>query len=138
MAKVLLTPEQFAARWEAGMRGAGARIEQGVNAVTEAPGAKAAAQADLWLQQVTASKDKWAERVAAVSLSSWKESMIKKGIPALQNAVALAKPKVQAMAGKLIPAINAAVESLPARGATLDENLLRVRHMAERLIASFA
>ncbi len=138
MAKVTLTPEQFAARWETGMRGSGARIEQGVNGVTEAPGAKAAAQADLWLAKVTASRDKWAKNVAAVSLGSWKESMIKKGIPALQNAVGLAKPKVQAMASKLIPAINAAVDTLPPRGATLDENLLRVRHMAESLAQAFA
>jgi hypothetical protein len=138
MAKVNITAEQFAIRWEKGMRGAAERIESGVNAVTEAPGAKAAARADFWLQQVNASKDKWQQNTAAVSLSSWKESMIKKGIPALQNAVTLAKPKVAAMANKLIPAINAAVESLPARGSTLDENLLRVRHMAESLIQSFA
>jgi len=138
MGKVNITAEEFASRWESGMRAAGTRIESGVNAVTDAPGAKAAARADFWLSQVNASKDKWAKNTAAVSLSTWKETMIKKGIPALQNAVGLAKPKVVAVASKLIPAINDAISTMPARGVTLDENLQRCRHVAEKLITAFA
>ena len=130
--------QQWADRWSSGITGASERIKDGVNSVTEAPGQLAADKAELWLQRVTASAQKYKTNVAAVSLSEWKESMVKKGIPAIANSVGIAKPKVVKAANDLIPVINAAMDTLPARGATLDQNLQRVRHMATALQTAFS
>ncbi|NMC33945.1 MAG: hypothetical protein GYA36_15995 [Veillonellaceae bacterium] len=136
--KITINSTTFASRWKTGMNNASQTIQDGVNAVTEAPGQKAAAVADLWVQNTTNAKNKWATNVASVTLSDWKNSMIKKGIPALTNAVALAEPKVKSAADKLIPNINSLVDTLPARGATLSQNLERVRHMAAGLQAAYS
>lgn len=136
--RVNISADTFAKRWKSGLDGAGAKIKDGINAVSTAPGQQAAEQRDVWLQRVTASADKWARNVASVSLQSWKDAAITKGIPALANATQLAQPKVKAAAEKLIPAINAALSDMPPRGATLDANLARVRHMASALQNAFA
>lgn len=136
--KVNISAQTFADRWVKGMQGASEKIQSGIDAVTEAPGAKAAAQADLWLRRIQNSKDKFARNVASVSLSDWKEAAKKKGIPAIQTAVPLAKPKVQNAAAKLIPAINDALSNIPGRGMTLEENMARVTHMARALQEAFS
>lgn len=136
--KVNITASQFADRWGEGLLGAGSKIEQGVNAVTTAPGQEAAKQKDVWLARIQASADKWAKNTAAVPLEDWKASMIQKGIPNLQNAVNLSKSKVMKAAEKLIPAINSALSSLPKRGTTIDQNMARSTHMAKELRKAFA
>lgn len=135
--KVKVNAEQFTKRWETGMQGAAARIEEGVNAVTEAPGKKAAAQKSLWLQQIQANADKWAKNVQ-VPLADWQAAMIQKGIPALANAIPLALPKVLNAATKLIPAMDAALASIPPRGTTLEANIARVTHIAKEMKRAFA
>ena len=136
--KITINSTTFASRWKTGMNNASTTIQDGVNAVTEAPGAKAAAQKDVWVQNTIAAKEKWATNVSSVSLSDWKMAMIKKGIPALTNAVAVAESKVKVAADKLIPLINSLVDTLPARGATLAVNLQRVQHMAAGLQQAYA
>lgn len=136
--KINLTNAQFAQRWKDGIQNSSAKTKAGIEAVTEAPGVKAAEQADLWLQKVTASKDKYKRNVAAVSLSDWKTAAITKGIPAMATAATLGAKRVEAVAGKIISTINTAVESLPARGATLEQNINRVTHMARALQTAFS
>ena len=136
--KVNISANTFAKRWKSGLDGAGTKIKEGINAVSEAPGQAAASQVEVWAQRTIAAKDKWARNVAAVSLADWKKAAIDKGIPALANATALAQSKVEAAANKLIPAINSALNDIPPRGSTLDANLARVRHMASALQAAFA
>lgn len=135
--KVKVTPEQFTERWSRGLTNSADKIRSGVESVTESPTEAAAAQADVWLQNVTQSRDKYVKGLKAVSLNQWKTATLQKGIPALQNSVNVAKPKVQNAAGKLIPAINDLLGSMPARGTTLDQNLERVRHMAQGLREKF-
>lgn len=134
--KVKVNEQQFADRWERGLQGASQRIQEGVNAVTEAPGKKAAAQKQLWLTNVQNSADKWEQNVQ-VPLEDWRSAMIQKGIPALQNSIALAKPKVQSNAGRIINVLNNALSNMPPRGATLDQNLDRVRHIATAMKKGF-
>lgn len=136
--RIAINATQFSENWAKGVQGATDKVKAGVNAVNEAPGQKAAAQGDLWLQRVTSSRDKWARNVAAVSLTDWKTATIQKGIPAYTNSVGLAKSKVANFAQELIPAINAALDTMPPRGATLDQNLQRVRHIAQALQTAFA
>jgi len=136
--RVNISPAVFADRWSNGMSNASQKIQSGIEAVTEAPGQKAAAAVELWFKRIQQSKDKFARNVAAVSLNDWKQAAIKKGIPAIQNSVSLAKPKVQKAAEKLIPAINNALSDIPERGMTLEENMRRVLHMARGLQEAFA
>ena len=85
----MLTSTQVSDKWLANFQNAQTSMTNGVNAVTVAPGQLAAAQAALWLQRLQASQNKWATRVAAVSLADWKTSMINLGIPrAIQGAQA--------------------------------------------------
>jgi len=135
--KVKVTAEQFTDRWASGLSNASTRIEEGVMAVNEAPGKKAAAQKSVWLANIQKNADKWATNVQ-VPLADWQEAMIKKGIPALQNAIPLARSKVNSAAAKLIPAMNNALASIPPRGTTLESNIARVTHIAKSMKAAFA
>lgn len=119
------TPEQAAARWAAGLAGAGQKITDGVNAVTVSPGALAARQKAAYLQNVTAAADKWARTVAAVPLQEWQTAMIQKGAPRIASGAAAAQPKFAAFMGKLLPFIATGRAQLPPRG-NFDQNLTRL------------
>lgn len=83
-------------------------------AVTTAPGVKAAAVKNLWLQRVTASADKWAARVGAVSLGDWQTSMIEKGLPRISQGAQAAQPKVEAFMADFLPFLDAGVAKVRA------------------------
>lgn len=136
--KINITPEQLANRWANGIQNSSQKIKDGVNAVTEAPGKAAAAQVELWMSNLQNSKAKWQKNVASVSVEDWRKATIEKGIPALQNSVNMAKPKVQKNAEKLISTINSLMSTLPPKGTTIEANLERVRHMAVGLNKAFA
>jgi hypothetical protein len=81
----MLTAAQISTKWLTNFQNAATAMTQGVQAVTQAPGAKAAAQAALWLQRLQASQAKWAARVGAVTLAEWQTAMINLGIPRAQQ-----------------------------------------------------
>lgn len=83
-----LTPQQISSKWLTNLQGATTAMTDGVNAVQTAPGQLAAQQSALWLQRIQQSQAKWANRVAAVSLADWKNSMIQLGIPRAQAGAA--------------------------------------------------
>lgn len=84
----MLTATQVSDKWLANFQNATTSMTNGVNSVNTAPGQLAAAQAALWLQRLQASQNKWATRVAAVSLADWKNAMITLGIPRAQAGAA--------------------------------------------------
>lgn len=104
MARV--TPEQATALWRDRLSGSTERITQGVQGVNTAPGQAAARNADLWLQRVMASKDKWRSRVSSVSLQDWQQSMIQKGIPRIAQGAQANAPKVQAFMQEFLPYVD--------------------------------
>lgn len=71
MAKTLPSPDQVAGYWLTGISGATQKISDGVDRVTQAPGAAAAAQVDVWAANVQAAKQKFADNSRRVSLSDW-------------------------------------------------------------------
>lgn len=91
------------------MQAAAPEITAGVQAVTEAPGAAAAKQANAWLARLQASKDKWARNVAAVTLEQWKAAMIDRGIPAINAGVVAKSSNYQNFAVKAYPYIQTGV-----------------------------
>lgn len=128
-------PASVANKWATRLGAATQAITDGVNAVTQAPGTKAAAQADVWLARLQASRDKYVRNVSAVSLASWQQSMITKGVPRVSGGATAAIPKMTAFMQQFLPHVEQgrqALASMP-RG-TIDQNINRavamIRHNA--------
>lgn len=68
------TPQSRAEKWARRTSAAGPDWQAGINAVTDAPGAKAAAAADAWQQRLAepTTKEKFRRNVGAVPLEDWK------------------------------------------------------------------
>ena len=106
--------QQWLQKWGSGLASAGPAITAGVAGVKTAPGVAAAAQANLMLQNITASvtSGAWAKAVSAVSLQQWQNSMTQKGIPHIAQGVTQAQAtKVQAITA-LLNAVDASVASI--------------------------
>lgn len=75
------TPEQRAEKWARRTAGSQADWQAGVESVTESPGAKAAASADLWQQKLTMpeAKEKFKRNVGRVSTEQWKQKTVAGG-----------------------------------------------------------
>lgn len=112
MARV--TAQQASTKWRDRLTAAGQQITDGVNGVTTAPGVKAAAAKGLWLQRVTASQDKWAQRVASVSLPEWQTAMITTGIPRISQGAAAKVGKVEVFMTEFLPHLDAGVAKVNA------------------------
>lgn len=131
MAKVMASPEAAAAKWQRNTAGASDAIKQGVMAVTQAPGQKAAAAKDLWLANVNASAGRWATAVGNVSLQDWQNAIINKGIPRITQGAAQAQGKVQAFLQSWLPFQQQVVAGLPARGG-LEQNIQRMEQLVRK------
>lgn len=91
-----------AQKWYTNFVASGPSITAGVNAVTVAPGVKAAAAKALWLSKVTQAADKWAKNVSAVSLEQWKNAMLTTGLQRLQTGATAGQPKVAHFMGQFL------------------------------------
>lgn len=112
-------PTTTATLWSQRLAGATEQIKAGVMAVREAPGAKAAAQVDAWIAGVTNARDKFVRNVSAVTLQSWQDSMITKGIPRVAGGATAAVPKMVAFYNQFLPFVESVavqVRSMPKGG----------------------
>ena len=126
MAGVKATPDSSAQRWAQGLAGAGSKVREGVSAVQQAPGARAAAAVDRYLQGVQQSADKFRSNVAAVSLGDWQDAMINRGIPNMGTAAQQKQSKYQSAIADLLPHIaevSRRVQSMPK--GTLQDSINR-------------
>lgn len=130
MAVTTLTPQQIADKWVSNLSAATPSITAGVNGVTQAPGAKAAAAADFWLQRVQASKAKYATNVGKVTLQQWKDAMINIGVPRIASGASANKQKMVDFMTKFLPFIASGVASLPPKG-DLQMNIQRAVAMMQ-------
>ena len=123
---MITDPAAVANKWSQRLSGAQQAIIDGVNAVTQAPGAKAAAQADVWLAKLQASRDKWVRNVSAVSLGQWQQAMTTKGVQRIGTGAQAAIPKMTAFMSQWLPYEQAGVQQLASmpRG-TIDQNIQR-------------
>lgn len=127
-------PTASAAKWAARLASAASdgTVAAGINSVTVSPGQLAARSADLWASNTAAAKPRFAANSAAVSLQQWQQAAVNKGVPRIATGATDAQPKMAAFLTKLMPVINQAVASLPARGA-FAQNLQRANAMATAL-----
>ena len=119
------TPDQIASQWASRLAGSGQRISDGVASVTVAPGQAAARQKAVWQQNTAAAADKWAGRVASVSLPDWQQAMTTKGVQRIGQGAQAAQPKFAQFMGQLLPHISSVRGTLPARG-NLDQTIARM------------
>ena len=133
-----LTPDEFAEKHARRLKGAIQDIEKGVSRVTTSPTAQAASKQDKMLSRLTAKVQDgtWASRLKSVSLDSWKQDTIEKGIPRIAGGIDRAQGKVTDFAAKLLPHIDAGkaqVDKMP--DLTLEDSISRmttfVRHMSK-------
>ena len=127
-----LDPTQATAKWASNLSNATQAITTGVQGVTTAPGAAAAAQVNLWLQRIQQSAQKWQKNVGAVSLADWQKSMIDVGIPRIATGVQAKQGKYMSFAEKFYPYLAqgvAKVKAMPKGG--LAESIARSTAMIQ-------
>lgn len=124
MARAIPSAAEAANRWQTGFSGAGARWTAGIQAVDTPPGQAAAAQQARYVAGVNANANKWATRVAGVSLATWKQVSVDKGASRLASGATAGMPKYQARIGAVLDAERSIISSLPPRG-TVEQNIAR-------------
>jgi hypothetical protein len=108
--------------WQAGGSTGGTKYREGINGVTEHPGQKAAAQAQLMLQKVTeaVTSGRWARNVSSYNFQNWKTTASGVGATNWANGFQKGLAKYSAAAQALAPRLNemsAQIKSMPKGGA---------------------
>lgn len=105
MAPITMTPEEFADKQATRLKAAIPDIQRGLERVTEAPTAKAAAKSQKMLSRLTESvqSGKWAARLGAVTLEQWRDKAINKGLPRIAGGIDAARDKQIKFAQQLLP-----------------------------------
>lgn len=116
-----VSPQAGTSKWVSRLSGATQEIQAGVQNVTTAPGQLAAAKADKWLNNVTASAPKFKNNVAAVSLQSWQNSFINVGIPRIAQGAQQKQGKYEAFAQQFYPYLDRGVQQIKAMDDTTFE-----------------
>lgn len=137
MAKV--TAAEWLAKWGTNLGASSTYITNGVNKVQTAPGVSAAAAQDRMLAGVTAAVQNgtWAKRVSGVSLQSWQQAMIKKGIPRLTQGISTAQQNKTQQISALLTAVDASAQAanqLPKGG--LEQGIARANAFMRAMSAN--
>lgn len=122
-----LSPTDAAAKWSNRLSNSTQDIANGINAVTVAPGQKAAAKSAKMKANLNAAIDsgKWAQRVSGVTLQQWKDAAINKGVPRIAGGAQAAQPKMTAFLSQLFPyqdSLKSSLASMPDVTPTDNEN----------------
>ena len=125
---IKVTPEEYAEKQARNLKASTPDIRRGVERVTEAPTAKAAAAQDKMLARLTeaVTNGKWARGLNRVTLEDWKSKMLDKGVPRIAAGIDAAHEKVVAFASELLPfqaSLQTSVTRMP--DLTLEDNIQR-------------
>lgn len=122
-----LSPQEIAAKAASRAAAASADYEAGVRRVSVAPGQRAAAKKNAYVQNTAASADKWASRTAAVSLADWQNATLGKSGRFAQG-VSAAQPKIAEFwtsFGPHLDNVTAKVRAMPSD--TMEQRIERAR-----------
>ena len=126
----MLTAQQVSEKWLTNFGNATTAMTQGVNAVNQAPGAKAAAAVQLWITRLQQSQTKWANRVGAVTLSEWQQAMIQLCIPRAQQGAQQKQAKYTAFITAYMSFLQGQVQTVRAMPkGTLAQGIARATAM---------
>lgn len=135
MAKV--TASQWLDKWGRRLNAAGTDIQNGVKAVTTAPGIKAAAAKQTYINNVIAAADVWAKQVASVSLPDWQNAMLNKGVGRIAAGVTAAQAtKTQTITALLTAVDNAAAAANALPRGSLEQNIQRAVTFMQNMAAN--
>ena len=130
------TPDEVAQAWVNAMSQAATKATAGANAVTVSPGQSAANALQKWVQALASPQvqQKWQTQVGAVTLASWQQAYINKGVPRMASGASNAQAKFTAAMTSLLRFIDAGVaqvKSMPSATYADRENrmLTFVRYM---------
>lgn len=121
-----------AEKWKRNISAATPDIQAGIQATTEAPGLKAAAQSGAYLAGVQNNVDKWKKNVAAVSVDEWKRLALA-GVGRIAQGAAAKQGRVEAFNSQFYPHLERVQQELKTipRGS-LEQNLARMLQNARR------
>lgn len=124
--------QQVAQKWSRNLQGSTDSITQGVQAVTEAPSARAIRQQDALLNNFTTAvtSGKWARNLGRVTLQDWQDRLLKVGIGRITAGAAAAVPKMESFMNQFLPYLEQGVNNLKAtpRGG-IEQNIQRAVSM---------
>lgn len=127
----MLTPEQIAAKWAQRTGAATQDYVEGVQAVTEAPGAKAARKVEKYKQGLTDNVGKWARNVAGVSLEEWKAATAEKGGQRYAAGAAAGESKMAAFQREFQPHLQQGLAKINAMpDTTLEQRIAKAAELA--------
>jgi len=133
-----VTPDEFQEKHARRLKGAVEDIRRGVEKVTEAPGAKAAAKQAKMKLRINEAIDtgKWAERTRKVPVDEWKRKTTEKGLGRIASGIDGSADKVKDFASQLLPYQDSVVNRVKALpDMTLEDRINRmttfVRDMAK-------
>ena len=134
----LKTAQQIVDKWVRNMGNSVPDYVNGVEAVTEAPGLKAAASADKWLAGIQEAHRtrRFQEGVGAISLSSWKRNTAEKGAQRLASGAEAARSKMLATTTKLmvnVAEVKGIIDTMPDN--TFEQRLARSQRWAQEMHA---
>lgn len=124
-----LTPQQAAEKWQRNLTSSTPDIQAGVNRVTVNPAEQAIAQKQKMVTNWNAAINdgKWERGLQNVTLQSWKDSMLNKGIARIQQGAAAGMSKYQQYQQDVQPFMDnlqAQVNAMPS--TTLEDNIARM------------
>ena len=128
------SPTEVAAKWKQRTAASTQAYRDGVQSVTEAPGAAAARNIDRMINRLIELRDsgELARAMSSVSLESWKQSTLEKGSQRIAGGVQAAEGKMANFMAEFLPFAESVSQSLPPRG-DFSQNMQRMVDNATKL-----
>ena len=126
--KVRISSTDGSTAWQQGFGAAGAKYQRGVQNVTTAPNALAAAALPRWIASVTskAVQDKYVAKNNAVTLQEWQNATVQFGVPNLSRGAQKGATKYAAFASKFYPYLSAGLQQIQSMpNITLQDRIAR-------------
>jgi hypothetical protein len=130
--KVRVDAQTGSQNWQSGFGSSGAKYQRGVEGVSSAPNAKAAAALPRWIASVTskATQDKFVAKNNAVTLESWKSATVQFGVPNLSRGAQKGQTKYAAFATKFYPFLSSTLSKINAMpNVTLEDRIARATEL---------
>src|SRR3990172_5643042 len=102
---MVMSASQVAEKWARNTKAATQSMKDGGMAVTTSPTELAAARSDAYVSgiQRAGNEGRWQAGLRRVTLQTWKDRMVSKGIPRVSQGVTDATPDFQSFMGELLP-----------------------------------